>query len=348
MLILWICALLCVPVAAAELSIGQDDVYTALPPHASELVDTGRQGSFGDGLVRIIDGILPTVSQSIDDALRSAGVMLCAVLLCAAAGGTDGVDPASVAGVLCIGTAGMLRVDSLANAGVEALHQMQTFADVLLPAMTAGTAAAGGITASAAIYAGTALFGDVLMHLMGECLVPVIYTFTALRAAQALCGNELLDRLAKLVKGCFQGGIKLILFVYTAYLSITGLVSGTADATVVKAAKLTLSGMVPVVGSMISDASETVVAGAAAVRNAVGLFGMLAVIAICIGPFLTTAVQLLILKAAAAAGGALGQTRLLGLMDAVCEAMGFLMSMLAASALMLMISCICYLKVSPA
>ena len=340
--------LLCTGVSAADLSFGQDAVYDALPSDAAGLLGEGAQSSFGEGVQRIVQGTLPGLSRAVGEAFKSAGIMLCAVLLCAMAGGSDGSNPACFAGVLCIGTAGMLRMNGLSAAGVEALGQMQAFADVLVPAMTAGTAAAGGITASTAIYAGTALFSDLLMHVMGGLLLPVIYTYVALRAAQILCAGELLDRLSKLIKACFQGGIKLILFVFTAYLSITGLVSGAADATVVKAAKLALSGVVPVVGSMISDASETVIVGAAAIRNALGVFGMLAVVAICIGPFLQTAVQLLILKAAAAAGGAFGQPQLLSLMDALCEAMGFLLSILAASALMLLICCVCYLKVSPA
>ena len=334
--------------SAAELSFGQERVYGALPEQAEELMGGTRNGSFAEGLNRIVEGVFPTLSSAVKEAMKSAAVMLCAVLLCSVAGGTDGLDPACIAGVVCIGAAGMLRMDALTAAGVEALGQMQAFADVLLPAMTAGTAAAGGVTASTAIYAGTALFTDFLMRLMGDMLLPAIYTYVAMRAAQALCGGELLSRLSKLIKSFFQGGIKLIVFLFTGYLTVTGLVAGSADATLVKTMKLSLSGVVPVVGSMIADASETVIVGAAAVRNAVGVFGMLAVIAICVGPFLCTLVQLLILKMAAAAAGAMGQPRLLNMMDAVCDAMGFLLSMLAAAALMLLISCVCYLKVRAA
>ncbi len=329
--------------AASELSFGQQEVYDALPREAEDFL--GDTGSFSDGALSVVNAAIPVFSQAVTESLKSAGIMLCALLLCALAGQSEA---AIFVGVLCVGSAGMLAMDSLAAAGTEAICQMQEFSAALLPAMTAGTAAAGGITASTAIYAGTALFSDLLMRVMGDLLVPVIYCFVALSAAQTMCQNELLSRLAKLIKWGFQGGIKLILFVFTTYLTVTGLVTGSADATLVKAAKLTLSGVVPVVGSMISDASETVIVGAAAVRNALGVVGMLAVIAICIGPFARTAARYLVLKAAAAAGGALGQPRLLALMDAICEAMGFLLSILAASALMLLISCVCYLKVSPA
>ncbi len=340
--------LLSVPVSASGLSTREQALYDALPPDAGSLLDTPSQStSFGEGLRTILQNILPSFEAAIHDALRSVGIMLAALVLCAMAGGTDGMSPAVLAGVLAISSAGMLEVHALTRSGLEALEEMGSFADLLLPSMAAATAATGGVTASTAIYAGTALFTDVLMHLMRTLLLPFLYAYVAMRAAQAVCGNELLSRIAGLLKGGFQTGLKTILFVFTAYLTITGLLAGSADATAIKAAKLTLSGVVPVVGSMISDASETVIVGAAAVKNAVGIFGMLAVIAICIGPFLRIAAQYLLLKLASAAGGALGTKPLLSLMDAIGEAMGFLLAMTGTSALMLLISCVCYLKVTP-
>lgn len=338
--------LLSTAVGAAEPTGGQQDVYHALPAEAEELLEPGTENSFSGGLRSILRAVAPRFEQELHAAMKSAGVMLAALLLCAM-GGAQTLASTRIAGVLCISLAGMLQMGALAGAGIDAMMQLQSFADILLPAITAGTAAAGGITASTAVYAGTALFCDVLMRLMGALLTPAIYSYVALRAAGAICANEFPGRVAGLIKWAFQNGIKLICFVFTTYLTVTGLIAGAADATVVKAAKLTLSGVVPVVGSMISDASETVIVGAAAVRNALGVFGMLAVIAICIGPFVRTAAQFLVLKAASVAGGALGQKALLELMDAICEAMGFLLSMLAASALMLLVSCVCYLKVTP-
>ena len=343
--ILCLCVLLLLSTQA--FATGEQQVREAIPEQAEALLE-GRTDSFSDGLRNILQNAFPLLSESVGACLKTAGVMLAAVFLCVLAGGSGEPDPARIAGTLCICGAGFAQMRELAGAGAQALEEMQSFADILLPAMSVSTAVSGGVTASAAIYAGTGLFCDMLMHAMGALLLPAVYCFLALNAARALCGNELLTRLAGLIKWCFHSGIKAILFVFTGYLTVTGLVTGTADATAVKAAKLALSGVVPVVGSMISDASETVIVGAAAIRNAIGIMGMLAVIAICIGPFLRTAAQLLVLKLAAAAGGAMGQKPLVELMDAVAEATGFLLSMLACQALMLLISCLCYLKVSAA
>ena len=343
--ILCLCLLLLLSTQAYAVS--EQQVREAVPEQAERLME-GETDSFSDGLRTIFQNALPLLTESLGTCLKTAGIMLAAVFLCALAGGSGEPDPARIAGTLCICGAGLSQIQELAGSGTQALSELQSFADILLPAMCVSTAVSGGVTASTAIYAGTSLFCDVLMRVMRALLLPGVYCYVALSAAKALSGSDLLSRLAGLIRRCFQSGLKGIVFVFTGYLAVTGLVTGTADATAVKAAKLTLSGVVPVVGSMISDASETVIVGAAAIRNTVGILGMLAVIAICIGPFLRTAAQYVVLRLAAVAGGAMGQRPLIELMDAVAEATGFLLSMLACQALLVLISCLCYLKVTVA
>lgn len=340
--------LLCVGASASSLSEDEQAVRGAVPPGGEQLMEEVAPGSsFGDGLRALAGRAFPLMHEALHDAIRSVGVMLAALVLCAFADDGSGRSPAILAGVLSLTSAGMLELHSLARSGEQAMTELAAFSDVLLPAMTAATAASGGLTASAAIYAGTALFSNVLMRAMTELLLPMVYAYAAMCAACAVCKTDLLSRVAKLIRWVFQTGLKTFLFLFTAYLSITGLISGSADGTMLKAAKLTLSGVVPVVGSMISDASETVLVGAAAVRNSVGVFGMLAVIAVCLGPFLRIGIQVLLLKAAGAVGAALGPKPLLSLLDAIGEAMGFLLAMTGTMALMLLISCVCYLKVTP-
>lgn len=330
-------------------ALGEDELRDALPSEAySYIRDVPHGAGFSEGIAAIAEKVFPSVLPGVFRALRSVSVMLVALILCALAQNEGTVTPAAIAGVFAIASAGMLEVQSLSKSGQEALYQMQSFGDLLLPAMAASTAASGGITASSAIYAGTAFFTDVLMHGFSGVFLPMTYAYVAVSAAHALCGNDLLSRIAGLIKWAIQSGLKLCLFLFLSYMGLTGLFSGSADATAVKAAKLTLSGVVPVVGSMISDASETVILGALSLKNAMGVFGMLAVVSICIGPFLRTGASYLIMKLSTAAGSALGTKPLLSLMDAITDALGFLLAMTATGGVLLLISCVCYLKVTAA
>ena len=94
--------------------------------------------------------------------------------------------------------------------------------------------------------------------------------------------------------------------------------AGGADAATVKAAKFTISNLVPVVGGVISDTAETLLAGASVLRNAAGVFGMLAVLGICVVPFLNLGVHYLMYKCTAAlAATASGNGRITGLIESL-------------------------------
>ena len=95
---------------------------------------------------------------------------------------------------------------------------------------------------------------------------------------------------------------------------------------------------IPVVGSILADASETVLAGAGVLRGTVGVAGLLVVLAICLTPFLRLALQYLTYKVTAALCATVAQPRLSQLIDAIGGAFGLVLGMTGAGALLLLVS----------
>ena len=197
---------------------------------------------------------------------------------------------------------------------------------------------------SAALYAGTAAFNALLSGMVSRLLVPMIYMYLALAVAHAAVGEEMLKKLRDFIRSAAIWGLKTMLYVYTGYITVTGVVSGSTDASLLKAAKLTISGAVPVVGGILSDASEAVLVGAAAVKNTAGIYGLLAVLSLWIGPFLRIGAHYLMVKAVGAVGGVFGVEGASAVIDAFASAMGLLLAMTGAVCLMLIISTICFLR----
>ena len=111
-----------------------------------------------------------------------------------------------------------------------------------------------------------------------------------------------------------------------------------------KATKLTISGMVPVVGSIMSDASEAVLVSAGLMKNAAGIYGLLAVIALWIGPSVQIGLQYLMLKGTAGICEMSGAKHMSELMKDFSSAMGMVLAMTGAVCLMFLISIICFMK----
>ena len=88
-----------------------------------------------------------------------------------------------------------------------------------------------------------------------------------------------------------------------------------------------------------------ILSGAALLKNTVGIWGMLAILAICLLPVLRLAVQYLVFKATAFLAGTIGMPQLVELVDALGTAFGMVLGMTGACALLLLISVITAISV---
>ncbi len=313
------------------------------PEEAQELLRYEPE-SFGQGLMQIvreaIQKLLPELAEAAGACLSVIALLLLASVIRMAGGAAL---PEWVAAV-GVGTILLGQTSSLIHLAADTVTQLSEYGKLLLPVMTAAMAAQGGITASAALYTGTVLFDTLLSAAAAAVLVPMVYMFLALAIAKSATGEEMLGKLGELVKGSLTWLMKTGLYIFTGYMSITGVVSGTADASAVKVAKLSISGMVPVVGGILSDASEAVVVGAGVMKNAAGVYGLLAVIAIWIAPFLKIGLQYLLLKLTAVFCSSFGIKKASDLIQDFSDAMAILLGLVGSFCLFLVISTVCFMK----
>lgn len=331
--------LLVIPVAATE--------YTAptVPDSARPLMPAETE-TFGEGLWSVVKSAISLLRPDIAAAGGTCLALSAIVMLTSVLNGFPGKSKAvtGFACVLALSTVLMTQTNSMISLGSRIVQELSEYGKLLLPVMTGALAAQGGTTGAAALYAGTLVFNTVLTTLIGKLLIPMTYLFLILSIAQSATGEDVLKKIHDLMKWLMTWGLKIILYIFTGYMSITGVISGTADATALKAAKLTISGMVPVVGGILSDASEAVVLGAGMMKSAAGVYGVTAILAICIAPFLQIGVQYLMLKLTAALCSAFGVKQASELIGDFSGAMGLLLSMTGTVCIMLLVSLVCFMK----
>lgn len=224
------------------------------------------------------------------------------------------------------------------------MKELGEYGRLLLPVMASSLAARGGAGSATALYMGTALFDSVLSWAMTAVLIPALWAVIALSAAHAAAGEGLLGKVRDLAKGICEWSLKLGLYIFTGYMAVTGAVSGTADAAAGKAARLAISGAVPVVGGILADAADTVLLSASALGSGAGGWGILTVIALFCAPVLRIGCQYLLLKLTALLGEALGAGRSAALAGDLAGALGLLMAMVSTQAVLLLVSTFCFLK----
>lgn len=182
------------------------------------------------------------------------------------------------AGVLICGSFGGFVTQT-----ADAITRLSDYSRAAMPAVFTAAAACGAVTSSTAKYAAACLAMDVMISAANKFIIPLIYAFLAVNFSCALFENPMLRALSKLIKWLTTTMMTGLTLAFTAYISFTAVVSGSADAVAVKTAKTVISSTLPVVGGIMSDAASTVLAAAAMIRNSAGVFSLIAVGAMCIG-----------------------------------------------------------------
>lgn len=317
----------------------------AAPESAQEYMPSQNE-SFADGLWYILKSAVSALQPELADAARVCLALITTVLLVSmlssfseSAAGILRLVAAVVIGLLLLESA-----NSLISLGTKAVTELGEYGKLMIPVMTAAIAAQGGVSTSAALYTGTIFFITLLTTFIIRFIIPALYIYLCLCVANCALEQDMLKKVSDFLKWLITWSLKWVLYIFTGYISITGVISGTVDASALKAAKIGISGAVPVVGSILSDATETILVSAGVMKNAAGVYGIFAVLAVCVGPFVQIGTHYLLLKITSAVCNVFGHKPSAELIQDFSTGMGFALAMTGTVCMLLLISLVCYMK----
>lgn len=229
-------------------------------------------------------------------------------------------------------------VESLVGETVEAMYRLSDYSKAALPVVFTAAAAGGAVTSAGVRFAAVSFALDMMMTLSQKLLLPLITAFLATTLAGGLFPNPVLSAVGRFAKWAAGLGMTAMALSFTAYLSLTSAISTSVDASAVKLARTVLSGSIPVVGGMLSDASAMVLSAAGIIRSSAGAFGLVSVCALCAGPFAVLSVKALLFKAAAVLADSVQNARMSAVLAGIGNAIALLLGMLGCNSLMLFLS----------
>ena len=328
---------------------GTASLESALPEQAYDafgelsVADAAQPQSL---LAKLWAYVLHEGGGAVASAARNAALLLAIVFLsalCASLSVSGACGKVTqMAGTVAVAALSVAHVTSCITAGSEALATLRDFSKILLPSMCAAAAASGAATSAAAKYAATSLFLDVLLSAETAVLLPLLYLYAGTVICVTTLENDVLASLSGLLRKAFR--LLLIGFasVFTLYLSLTGILTGSAAAA--KAVKTAVSAALPVVGSIVADAASTVTSSAAILRSGIGIVGVVSVAAMCVTPYLQFAVHYVLYKLAAGIAESFADKRVGRLIDGFADVYGFLLGMVGVASLILFLSIVSSMK----
>lgn len=210
------------------------------------------------------------------------------------------------------------------NTAVSAVKTGSALMCALIPILAAIVAAGGSPVLSAvwqtAVFSAAQTISAAASGFMAPCCGLIAGTGILGALAPGMRISELTGKIRKCCTWVFSAMATL----FTAFLSLKGVLAGSADTLTAKGIKLAVSSFIPVIGPQLSDAYASVAASLSAVRSTAGVFAIAAVCAAA----LPAGVQLLLwmgaLKLLGAAAGLLDRKNVGALLCALDSALSVL------------------------
>ena len=344
-LLLTLCTILLLTGAAHGAEVTLPDDLASAAPEAAGLLDREAEGfGFAAGLSVLWKRSAEEMKRELLAGTKHIAAIMVGVILlgvtqsCVGSGDDMAGRCVTTAGALWITTVSAGSVDGLIGMGRDAIGRVSSFSKLLFPTLAAATAASGGVTSATVRQTAAVFVSDLLLTAIDSLLLPLVYLYIGVAAAGAVLDGDTMDGIGKLLRRIIVWGLSGLVTLYTTYLTVSGAIAGAVDAATLRAAKAAVSGVVPVIGRILADAAESVLAGAGILRGMLGAFGALAVVGICLTPFLRLLMQYLLYQGAGLVCTLAGPKKLTTLLMRLGEAFGLVLAMTAASALMLIIS----------
>lgn len=288
---------------------GAEALFDELPEETRQLLDRlGIRSADMEGLNAlqpdgVWNGLLQLFSEQTGSVIKTGGMVLGIVLLCALAEGMKQTvkEPAlaevfGVIGSLAACGAVMLPVANCIVGVCRAAESASVFMLSYVP-VYAGVLAATGQVTLAASYNTVVLFAaELISMLVIHVVLPMLTISLAFGVTGSVTSGVRLDGAGSLLNKSAVWMLGIVTTLFVGLLSLQGIVGSAADTLGGKAIRLSLSSFVPVVGGALSEAFGTVQGCLRLLKSTLGVFGVAATGLIVLPPLLRCAGWILCLS----------------------------------------------------
>ena len=212
------------------------------------------------------------------------------------------------------------------------------FMEALLPILLSLLAGMGAIT-TAAIFTPLMLFVvNAVSLIVRDIVLPFFFLAGVLGCVNYLSDKYRLTNLEGLLRqtGVVVLGVTLVLFI--GFITIQGAAGGVTDGLALRTAKYAATTFIPVVGKMFSDTVELVAGASLLMKNAIGIFGVLAILMICAVPLIKLVSLILVIKVAGALIQPMGDEKMAKCLEGIGNNLWLVFGALLTVVLMLFIA----------
>ncbi|NLJ31731.1 MAG: stage III sporulation protein AE [Clostridiales bacterium] len=337
---------------------GAEDLPDKLPDDARKSLEAlGVEGSDWQSITSItpqgmFQQIISVLGGNVSDPLKASVSVIAVMLLCALLNGMKlSFGEKSLGGVigmvgtLCICTVVIQPVVACISGAAQVIQAAAGFLLACVPVLV-GIMIAAGQPASAGSYnlLMTAA-GNVISLVSASVLVPLMNIFLALSIVAAVSPGINLNGLCGAINKTVKWILGLMMTVFSGLLTMHSIVAAAVDSASAKAAKFVVSSIVPVIGSALGEAVNTITGCVKVLKAGVSAFGLLAGIFIFLPIIVQCVLWLLTMNLCAGIGSVFDQKEITAVLKAVVTVLETLLALVLCCMTVLTVSTVIMLMI---
>ncbi len=183
----------------------------------------------------------------------------------------------------------------------KSLNGIASFTQTLTPIIITLMASCGLKGSLNALAPSSVLFSSVIIELAVKIILPLIILCSVITAVNCALSDNKLKGIADTVKSIVTWIMGGSFMVFSAIITIQGIIAGVSDGISLRSIKYAISTSVPVIGGTVSESFSAVLLSSFYLKGALGSAGIIAILGIVIAPILNIAVMCVVLRCFAGA-----------------------------------------------
>ena len=220
------------------------------------------------------------------------------------------------------------------NLLVSIQAQMQILFPILLTLLTS----LGGIISVSVFQPLVAVLVSGVMQIFNYVVFPLFICTFVFTIVGNLSNNIKLDKFISFFKSSFKWVTGTVMTLFFTFLTIQGISAGSFDGVSVQTAKYAIKSYIPIVGGYLSDGFNLIMSSSILIKNAIGVAGLLLLLATVIIPVIKIAIFSLGLKLTSAVIEPLADSRTSNFVYTVSKTMGYLVSTILCISFMYLVA----------
>lgn len=228
----------------------------------------------------------------------------------------------------------------------DTVANLVTFMNALVPILISLMLYTGSITTSSLLEPIILFMINFIGNIIQNLLIPMTLIITSITIVSKISDKIQIEKMSKFLKSGMVWVLSILLTIFVGVLSLEGTLSSSIDGITAKTAKAIVSSAIPVVGKILGDAIDSVLGCGVILKNAVGFFGVIIIIGICILPIIKLAVLSMSYKLLAGVVEVIADEKIVKLIEQMGDIFKILLAILTSLSVMIIIGTTLVIKIS--